>query len=53
LYFYVKSVSSAALEKKIGEIAYAKCKKYWIIASAFEIVSLANYVIYFFYSPLT
>ena len=49
LYFYVKSVSPAALEKKIGEVAYAKCTRYRVIATAFEIVAVANYIIYFFY----
>ncbi len=49
MYFYVKSVSPAALEKKIGEVAYAKCTQYRIIASAFEIIAAANYIVYFFY----
>ncbi|MBN1375004.1 MAG: hypothetical protein JXA01_02490 [Dehalococcoidia bacterium] len=49
LYFYVRSVGPAALEKKIGEIAYAKCKRYRLIASGFELIALFNYVIYFFY----
>jgi protein-S-isoprenylcysteine O-methyltransferase Ste14 len=49
LYFYVNSVSPAALEKKIGEAAYAKCTAYRLIASAFEIVAVANYIVYFFY----
>ena len=49
LYFYVKSVSPAALEKKIGEAAYAKCTRHRLIASAFEIVAVANYIVYFFY----
>ncbi len=48
-YFYVKSVGPAALEKKIGEVAYARCKRYRIIASAFEVVVVANYVVYSFY----
>ena len=48
-HFYVKSVGPAALEKEIGEVAYARCKRYRIIASAFEIVVLANYVVYSFY----
>jgi len=52
LYFYVKSVSPAELEKKIGEIAYPKCKTYRIIAGAFEGITVINYVIYFFY-PLS
>ena len=49
LYFYVKSASPAALEKKIGEAAYARCTIYRIIALTFEMVALANYIIYFFY----
>ncbi len=49
LYFYVKSVSPAALEKKMGEAAYAKCMHYRLIASAFEIVAVADYIVYFFY----
>lgn len=49
LYFYVKSVSPAALEKKIGETAYAKCTRYRLIASAFEIIATANYIVFFFY----
>ena len=49
LYFYVKSVSPAQLEKKIGEIAYPKCKTYRLIAGGFEGVTVINYVIYFFF----
>ncbi|MEJ2739280.1 MAG: methyltransferase, partial [Dehalococcoidia bacterium] len=49
LYFYVKSVSPAALEKKIGEVAYIKCKRYRLIASGFELIALTDYVVYFFY----
>ncbi len=49
LYFYVKSVSPAALERKIGEVAYSKCARYRLIAGAFEIVAAANYVVYYFY----
>lgn len=48
-YFYVRSVGPAALEKKVGEVAYAKCKRYRIIASAFEVVVVANYIVYSFY----
>jgi protein-S-isoprenylcysteine O-methyltransferase Ste14 len=48
-YFYIKSVSPAALEKKIGKIAYLKCGRYRIIASVFEIIVIINYIIYFFY----
>ncbi|MBN1690373.1 MAG: isoprenylcysteine carboxylmethyltransferase family protein [Dehalococcoidia bacterium] len=49
LYFYIKSVGPAALERKIGEVAYARCKQYRLIASAFESIALLNYIIYFFY----
>ena len=49
LYFYVKSVGPAALEKKVGKIAYSKCTRYRMIASVFEIVACVNYVVYFFY----
>ena len=49
LYFYVKSAGPAALEKKIGESAYAKCTRYRVIASVFELIALANYIVYFFY----
>lgn len=49
LYFYVKSASPAQLEKKIGEAAYRKCMRYRLIASAFETVTVINYIVYFFY----
>ncbi len=49
LYFYVRSVSPAQLEKKIGESAYPKCKTYRLVAGGFEGVTVINYVIYFFY----
>ncbi len=49
LYFYVKSVSPAQLEKKIGETAYPKCKTHRLIAGGFEGITVFNYVIYFFY----
>ncbi|MGQ9722984.1 MAG: methyltransferase family protein [Candidatus Jordarchaeum sp.] len=49
LYFYVKSVRPAALEKKIGKKAYHKCTQYRTIASVFMIVALINYVVYFLY----
>ena len=51
-HFYIKSVGPAALEKKVGESAYPKCKQYRIIASAFEVVTVMNYPIYYFY-PLS
>lgn len=49
LYFYVKSVEPATLEKKFGEIAYAKCSRYRLIAAVFEMVAIINYIVYFFY----
>ena len=49
LYFYVKSVGPAQLEKEIGEEAYPKCKRYRLIAGSLEGVTIVNYVIYFFY----
>jgi len=49
-HFYIKSVGPAALEKEVGESAYPMCKQYRIIASAFEIVTVVNYLIYYYYS---
>ncbi len=49
LYFYVRSVNPAALEKKVGEIAYARCKRYRQIAIVFEFVTIVNYAVYYFY----
>lgn len=49
LHFYVRSAGPAALEKKIGAIAYARCTLYRIAASLFMTVAGVNYVIYYFY----
>ena len=49
LYFYVRSAGPAALEKKIGAIAYARCTLYRIVASLFMTVAGVNYVTYYFY----
>jgi len=49
LYFYVRSVSPAALEQKIGLIAYQRCAIYRWIAGSLMGVTTANYVIYAFY----
>ena len=49
LYFYVRSVSPAALEVKLGEAAYARCKRDRVIASAFEGIAAATYIVYYFY----
>ncbi|MFX1561465.1 MAG: methyltransferase family protein [Promethearchaeota archaeon] len=48
-YFYVRSVSPAQLEKKIGESAYPKCMRYRLIAGTFEGITVINYVVYLFY----
>ncbi|HIQ04074.1 MAG TPA: hypothetical protein EYH31_00060, partial [Anaerolineae bacterium] len=47
LYFYVKSAGPAAFAKEIGEIAYAKCTRYRILASIFMTIAGVNYVVYF------
>ena len=49
LYFYLKSVQPAKLEKEIGEIAYEKCERYRIYASIPFGVFFISYVIYVFY----
>jgi protein-S-isoprenylcysteine O-methyltransferase Ste14 len=49
LYFYVKSAGPAALEKKIGPSAYAKCTRYRLVFSIFLGITCVTYVIYFFY----
>ena len=51
-YFYMRSSSPAQLEKKIGSIAYKKSGQYRVIASIFEMIIIATYVIYYFY-PLS
>ncbi|MFZ5856526.1 MAG: methyltransferase family protein [Chloroflexota bacterium] len=55
LYYYVLSVSPAALEKVIGAQAYRKCGRFRVIAALFETVSAACYIAYRFFpvsSPL-
>ena len=47
--FYVKSVSPAALEKRIGPAAYQKCSTYRMIASIFMTVVAVNYVLYYWF----
>lgn len=49
LFFYVKSVSPAALEKKIGEIAYKKCAQYRSITGIFMTIVMVNYILYVFF----
>lgn len=48
-FFYVKSVSPAALEREIGPSAYKKCATYRMVASAFMMVVAANYVLYYWF----
>ena len=52
LYYYVKSVSPTALEKRIGEISYKKCTFCKKISGGFIAIPLINYIIYFFYPLL-
>ncbi len=47
--FYIKSVQPAALEKKIGEIAFKRCYHYRLIASSFIVIILINQIVYFYY----
>ena len=49
LHFYMKSARPAALERRIGEEAYAICTQYRIYASLFMMIALINYVVYYFY----
>lgn len=49
LFFYVKSAGPAALEKKIGPIAYRKCTQYRIVSAIFMTVASIDYVVYVFY----
>jgi methanethiol S-methyltransferase len=49
LYFYVLSARPAAQEKVIGPRAYQRCYYHRLIASAFEVVITANYILYYFF----
>jgi protein-S-isoprenylcysteine O-methyltransferase Ste14 len=49
LYFYVLSARPAAQEKLIGARAYQRCYYYRLIATAFELVITANYILYYFF----
>ncbi len=49
LYYYVKSVGPAALEQKIGPLAYAKCTRYRTVSAIFMTLAGVNYVVYAFY----
>jgi protein-S-isoprenylcysteine O-methyltransferase Ste14 len=47
--FYVKSVAPAALEKKIGPVAYQRCTIYRFLSGVFMSVAMVNYVVYVFH----
>ena len=49
LYYYIKSVQPARLEREIGEIAYEKCERYRVYASIPFAFLFIAYVIYLFY----
>jgi protein-S-isoprenylcysteine O-methyltransferase Ste14 len=46
---YVRSVSPAALEKKLGPVAYQRCAGYRAGASLLMLIASANYVIYYWF----
>ena len=48
-FYYVKSVSPAGLEKRIGASAYQKCARYRMIASVFMVVVAANFILYYWF----
>jgi protein-S-isoprenylcysteine O-methyltransferase Ste14 len=48
-YLYIKSVQPAALERKIGEVAWQKCARYRTIAIIFMTITVIDYIIYYFY----
>ncbi|MGY5876087.1 MAG: hypothetical protein RTU30_10100 [Candidatus Thorarchaeota archaeon] len=49
LFYYLKSVQPAALEKEIGEIAYEKCERYRLYSSIPFGIFFISYIIYVFY----
>jgi methanethiol S-methyltransferase len=49
LYLELKSAEPAALEKKIGAIAYNRCTRYRMLASLLMGLAGINYIIYFLY----
>ena len=49
LYFYMLSVSPAAMEKTMGPQAYPKCARYRLVAILFEMITLVNYLLYLVY----
>jgi len=49
LNYYVLSVSPAALEAVYGPGAYQRCGNYRVVAIGFEIITVINYIVYFYY----
>ena len=47
--FYVKSAAPAALEKRIGPRAYARCTRYRTVVCVFMTLACVNYVVFYFY----
>jgi len=47
--YYVKSAGPAALERKIGAAAYARCTRYRTVSAVFMTLAGINYVVYAFY----
>jgi protein-S-isoprenylcysteine O-methyltransferase Ste14 len=47
--FYVKSVGPAALEQRIGPVAYKMCAHYRLVAMFAMTLAMGNYVVYYFY----
>lgn len=53
LFFYVLSARPASQEKVIGPSAYQRCFYYRLIASIFELVITADYILYYFFPLAT
>ena len=49
LIFYVKSVSPASLEKRIGPSAYQRCATYRMISSFFMMIVAVGYILYYWF----
>jgi methanethiol S-methyltransferase len=49
LYLELKSAKPAALEEKIGAVAYDRCTRYRMLASLLMGLAGVNYIIYFLY----
>jgi protein-S-isoprenylcysteine O-methyltransferase Ste14 len=46
---YIRSVGPAALERRIGPAAYARCARYRMAAMVCMVVAMVNYGLYYFY----